>query len=160
MELAPGDRLNARDDHGCFGCGHDNPHGLRLAFYRAPDGTAVWASFTPRREHEGFEGMAHGGIVTTLLDEAMGWAVFARDIWAVTATIEVKFRKPVEVGIETRVIGRVVADRGRAIDLAAQLRRSPDDTMLAEATATFIRVPETKAQAWRDRYLAGPLPPV
>ena len=67
----------------------------------------------------------------------------------------VTFRKPVAVGVPTRVIGRVVADRGRLLDLAAELRRGEDDTLLAEATATFVRVPASQAQVWRNRYIVA-----
>jgi acyl-coenzyme A thioesterase PaaI-like protein len=157
------ERLNVRDDHGCFGCGHLNPHGLRLDFYRTADGEGLWTPFTPAPEHEGFAGVVHGGIVTAVLDEVMGWAVFVRDIWAVTGRIEVQFRRPVEIGMRTRASGRVVADRGRLLDIAAELRRDGDDVLLADATATFVRVPEEQARAWRERYLgdgAAPGPSV
>lgn len=118
-----------------------------------PDCEGVSAVFTPTRLHEGFTGMTHGGITTAVLDEAMGWAVFARDVWAVTARMEVAFRQPVEIGVPTRVSGRVVADRGRLLDVAAELRREADDALLASATATFARVPAAQAAAWRARYL-------
>ena len=144
--------LAARYDHGCFGCGRLNPHGLHLVFAALPDGDGVAAPFTPRIEHEGFVGVVHGGIVTAALDEAMGWAVYARDVWAVTGKLAVAFRRPVAVGVPTRAVGRVVADRGRLIDVAAELRRADDDALLAEATATFVRVPESQAQTWRVRY--------
>ena len=155
MERSGGEgerRLNARDDHGCFGCGHLNPHGLRLDFYRMADGEGVWAPFTPRPEHEGFAGVVHGGIVTAVLDEVMGWAIFARGVWAVTGKIAVAFRKPVAVGVPTRATGRVVADRGRSLEVAAELRREDDGAVLAEASATFVRVPAAQARVWRDRY--------
>ena len=145
--------IAARYDHGCFGCGRLNPHGLHLVFATLSDGSGVAAPFTPRTEHEGFVGVVHGGIVTAALDEAMGWAVFARDVWAVTGRLAVTFRKPVAVGVPTRAIGRVVADRGRLLDVAAELRRATDAALLAEATGTFVRVPERQAQVWRDRYL-------
>src|SRR3712207_6174508 len=92
-------RVNARDDHHCFGCGRLNPHGLRLQFFELEESRGVWADFTPTREHEGFTGMVHGGIVTAVLDEAMGWAVFVGGAWAVTGRLAVEFREPVQVGM-------------------------------------------------------------
>ena len=151
--LAP--RLNVRDDHHCFGCGRLNPHGLQLDFYPLADGDGLWATFTPTQVHEGFAGVVHGGIVTAVLDEIMGWAVFVRGAWAVTGRLTISFRKPVEVGVPTRAVGRVVADRGRLLDVAAELRRAADDLLLADATATFARVPEEQARAWRERYLGS-----
>jgi uncharacterized protein (TIGR00369 family) len=143
-----------RDDHGCFGCGRLNPHGLRLRFAAMADGSGVWAAFTPRPEDEGYGGMVHGGIVTTLLDEAMAWAISTRGIWAVTAKIEVRFRRPVAIGSPLRALGRLAADRGRLIETAGEVRRDVDGELLAEATATFARVSAEQERVWRERYLA------
>lgn len=149
------ERVNGRDDHGCFGCGRLNPYGLRLAFYQATGDEGVWAPFTPAPEHEGFAGVTHGGIISAVLDEAMGWVVFARGIWAVTGKLAVSFRRPVETGVATRASAWVVSDRGRALQAAAELRRAEDAVLLAEGMATFIRVPEDQARAWQARYLVG-----
>ncbi len=145
--------LIVRDDHFCFGCGRLNAHGLQLQFAVTPERDGVWAPFRPSRAHEGFAEIVHGGIVTAVLDEVMGWALFARGIWAVTATIEVKFRKPVAIDVATRAIGRIGRDRGRILQVSGELRRESDDLLLAQATGSFVRVPESQAQAWRDRYL-------
>ena len=147
-------QLAVRDDHWCFGCGQQNPIGLRLPFCEE-DGTGrVWAPWTPLREHQGFEGIAHGGLITTVLDEVMGWVIYLRELWAVTGTINVRFRKPVEIGVPTRAVAWVVKEAGRKIDVAAELRRESDGLLLAEATAIFIRVPEAQATAWQGRYVA------
>ena len=148
-------RLAVPADHRCFGCGRLNPHGLKLEFFGREDGSLLWAPFTPTRDHEGFQGVVHGGIVSAVLDEVMGWALFARDVWAVTGRLSVAFRRPVEVGVATRASGWMVADRGRALAGAGELRREEDGILLAEATATFVRVPEERARAWRERYAAG-----
>ena len=145
--------LIVRDDHFCFGCGRLNAHGLQLQFAVTPERDGVWAPFRPSRAHEGFAEIVHGGIVTAVLDEVMGWALFARGIWAVTATIEVKFREPVVIAVATRAIGRIGRDRGRILQVSGELRRESDDLLLAQATGSFVRVPESQAQAWRDRYL-------
>lgn len=146
-------RLAVRDDHWCFGCGQHNPIGLKLPFYEEGETGRVWAPWTPTREHQGFEGIAHGGLITTVLDEVMGWAIYLRQIWAVTGTINVRFRKPVEIGVENCAVARVVNEAGRKIDVAAELRRRSDDLLLAEATAVFIRVPEDQALTWQGRYI-------
>ena len=57
------------------------------------------------------------------------------------------------MGEAAGVIGRLVADRGRLLEAAGELRRERDNLLLAEATATFVRVPETQAREWRARYL-------
>lgn len=145
-------RLNSADDHYCFGCGRLNPSGLHLHFFPLEEGEGVWAPFTPAREQEGYMGMVHGGIISTVLDEVMAWSLYRRDIWAVTGRMSMSFKRPVEVGVETRAIGRLVNDRGRLIDVRGELVRMSDGQILAEAEAVFARVPESQAKAWRDRY--------
>lgn len=143
-----------RRDHGCFGCGEDNPCGLQLRFESA-GAAEVQARYVPRKQDEGFFGVVHGGIVTAMLDEAMAWAAFEVGAWAMTARIEVRFRRPVLVGDDLRVVGRVINARGRLIEATAEVRGLDDDSVRAEGAATFLRVPEAQAEAWRDRYL-GP----
>jgi acyl-coenzyme A thioesterase PaaI-like protein len=146
--------LEVRRDHFCFGCGGENPHGLKLRFFADPDG-AVWTYWTPARENEGFTGMAHGGIITTVLDEVMGWATYYQRIWAVTGKLDVSFRRPVAIGERTRASARIVSEHGRKLQLSAELRRDHDDQLLADATAVFIKVPADRAQEWETRYFAG-----
>jgi acyl-coenzyme A thioesterase PaaI-like protein len=146
-------RINSADDHYCFGCGRLNPYGLRLSFFPLEDDEGVWAPFTPAREQEGYMGMVHGGIISTVLDEAMAWSLYRRNIWAVTGRMSMAFKRPVEVGVETRAIGRLLNDRGRLLDVRGELIRVTDGVVLAEADAVFARVPASQAKAWRDRYL-------
>jgi acyl-coenzyme A thioesterase PaaI-like protein len=146
-------RIQGRDDHYCFGCGALNPHGLHLVFYPREDGLGVWSPWTPEQVHEGYTGIVHGGIISAVLDEVMAWSLYQRQIWAVTAKIEITFRKPVEVGVATRAVGQIDANRGRLIQMSAALRRAADDTLLASANASFIRVPEQQARAWQAKYL-------
>ncbi len=61
-------------DHWCFACGRANPYGLHLDFEVARD--RAMTRFTALREHTGYDGAVHGGIVSALLDETMGWAIF------------------------------------------------------------------------------------
>lgn len=155
-----GQRLAVRSDHYCFGCGRENPHGLKLTFFAGEDG-AVWTDWTPARVHEGFTGMSHGGIITTVLDEVMGWAVYHQKIWAVTGKISVSFRKPVEIGVATRATARITEEHGRKLLLVADLRRLSDGQILAEAESMFIKVPRERAEEWQARYFdpeAAPKP--
>jgi Thioesterase superfamily len=79
---------------GCYGCGDDNPIGLGLEFSRADD--VCVATFTPRADHRGVPGFLHGGVAATVLDETMASLGFMLDgIHCVTATLELKYRKPV-----------------------------------------------------------------
>jgi acyl-coenzyme A thioesterase PaaI-like protein len=143
--------LTARSDHRCFGCGVQNPIGLHLQFESTADG--VEAPFTPLPDHQGFENVVHGGIVSTLLDEAMSWAIAAAGMWAVTGEMRVRFRNALSVGEATTVSASLDDSRGRLISASARLTRASDGATIATATATFMRVaPETEA-AWRERYI-------
>ncbi len=146
--------LDVRSDHGCFGCGRLNPYGLRLRFVQIGP-VEVMAEFEPGAVHEGFAGVVHGGIVTTLLDEAMAWAAFAAGAWVVTARLDVRFRRPVVVGEPVRVFGRVRDDRRRLVEVDGRVARVADGVLLAEASGAFVRVPPEQAAAWRAQYLDG-----
>jgi uncharacterized protein (TIGR00369 family) len=138
-------------DHHCFGCGNQNPSGLRLRFRPLADG-GVWADFTPTRSHEGYMGMTHGGIISTILDEAMSWAVTHEGDLGVTARMSVAFRRPVRLGQHLRVEARIVGRKARVVDARAELRDAATGEMLAEADGRFMRVTPEQAAAWREAY--------
>ncbi len=143
--------LMIRSDHACFGCGDDNPIGLRLRF--APDGDGVKASFIPGPDHQGFHGVVHGGIISTVLDEAMAWATAHAGVWAVTGEMRVRFRQPLSVGEPTIVTARVTGSRSRLVNTTAELVLNRDRSPIATASATFLRVDANTEAAWRARYL-------
>jgi acyl-coenzyme A thioesterase PaaI-like protein len=143
-----------RSDHGCFGCGDDNPIGLHLRF--APDGDGVKAAFVPGPEHQGFPNVVHGGIISAVLDEAMAWAAAHAGVWAVTGEMRVRFRHPLEIGELTSVVARVRGTRGRLVSVAAELQLDRNSSRIATATATFARVDADVEAVWRDRYLRDP----
>ena len=147
--------LNLRDDvtpHNCFGCGALNVHGLRLELLADPSGEGVVTRFVPPPHAEGYTGMVHGGIISTVLDEVMAWTLYRQGIWAVTGQLTTRYRKPIPVGEPTVATGSVSRNRGRVIEVRGEIRREADNVLLADGTATFIRVPESQADAWNDRY--------
>ena len=90
----------------CFVCSEGHPHGLGLRFHHTEDGvvccTTISDSFC------GFDGMVHGGIISTLMDEAAAYALFARHgRLGVTREMSTRFLKPVATGTKLRVVGRV-----------------------------------------------------
>jgi acyl-coenzyme A thioesterase PaaI-like protein len=140
-----------RSDHACFGCGGDNPIGLRLRF--ASDRDGVKSSFAPNPEHQGLHDVVHGGIISTILDEAMAWATAHAGVRAVTSEMRVRFRQPLEIGEPGIVTARVSGVRGRLMNTAAELVLDRDRSPVATATATFARVGAEVEAAWRGRYL-------
>jgi len=136
--------------HWCFACGQLNPGGMKLDFEVSRD--RAEARYTAQQRHQGYDGLLHGGVVTALLDEAMGWAIFHQGIWGVTARINVTFRQPVPVGEELIVAGEVTRDRGRIIETRGTVARAADLSVLAEAEATFLRMPEARRRELKQRY--------
>ena len=127
--------------HWCFGCGKLNTEGLGIDF--EVDGLKVEGRFVTRDAHQGYPGVTHGGIAAAAMDEAMGWAMYAAGAWAMTAKIEVKYRKSIPLGEELVVTAGVVRDRGRMLEAAAEIRSLAGDR-LAEAKALFVRLPKDK----------------
>jgi uncharacterized protein (TIGR00369 family) len=136
-------------DHWCFACGRANPIGLHLD-YDLTRGRAE-TRFVPRREHTGYDGLVHGGIVTALLDETMGWAIFHQGIWGMTARITVTFRQPVAPGAELVIAGTVTKETRRAVETHGEVRDATG-VLLAEADATFLVMPEERRKELERRY--------
>jgi acyl-coenzyme A thioesterase PaaI-like protein len=132
--------LMGRPNDRCLVCGDRNPQGLRLCF--APEGdhavTAIWRT---NDAWEGFRGMIHGGIVSTVLDEAMSKAVAAVGICALTCELRVRLRQRVKVAEELRVRGWVVERRKRRITAEATLK-DLEGLERAHAWATFLELPQ------------------
>lgn len=124
-------------DHMCFACSPDNPIGLKLSF--SDDGEVSRAHFVPREEHQGWTGIVHGGLIATLLDEAMAQWVWRRGIKAVTAAMEIRFKKAVPVGEPVTVRAWGEGERGRLLTLAAEVRLG-DGGVAATATAKFLKL--------------------
>ncbi|HEX9020573.1 MAG TPA: hotdog domain-containing protein, partial [Nitrospirota bacterium] len=121
-----------RDNQRCFVCGRKNPAGLGVNFGIDKEAKTIRAKFTPLDTHEGFEGIVHGGILSTLLDEAMAKLIFSLGIPAVTAEMTVKFRSPASPGEELTVSGRITDETKRLILAEAKITRGP--LVIAEAT--------------------------
>lgn len=125
----------------CFACGKNNPIGLKLNFREEAD--RYVANFVAGPEHQGYNGIMHGGLVSTLLDEIMARYAYAQGLSGVTAKLEVKFRRPTPIGQELTATGRVVSRRGKVFDMAATLALA-DGTVTAEGKAMVIIVEEVK----------------
>jgi uncharacterized protein (TIGR00369 family) len=152
---APG-RVAARIDsadvapHRCFVCGTLNEHGMHLVMHVEADRSWVELDLEPR--FQGWEGIAHGGIVATILDEAMAWSLATREAWGVTARMQVEFKRPVEVGTPLRAEGRVTRQRRRIVETEATLVDRRDGTVLATASGTYLAADPERQAELRERY--------
>lgn len=134
-------------DH-CFVCGRDNPIGLHMHFYTADDLT-VHADYLPRDEHQSYPGVMHGGLITAMLDELIGRTAIASDLWCMTAKLEVRFRKSVPIGASLKLKGEITKKTGRVLEGHGEIRLT-DGTLLAEATGTFIKIPDDKIDEYKN----------
>ena len=95
----------------CFGCGSRNPQGLNMSFYVAGD--SVRSDLILNAHHVGWEGIAHGGIVSTILDEIMGWTVIAfKRVFFVTRSMEVRYLRPVPIDEPLTALGQLADGDG------------------------------------------------
>jgi len=129
--------------HGCFACGTDNPIGLHLSFFRT--GEAVSSNITLGKHYEGWENIAHGGIISTLLDEIMSWAVMvAKKTYLVTRKMDIKYVRNVAIGTPLTVTGRMVDDTAPPKIRATGEIRDDHGRLLVRGSAEFVAVPEDK----------------
>ncbi len=132
--------LQALLNPACIVCGPENPRGLKLRFHSLSDGV-VAAEWTPTRDWEGFKGIIHGGIISTVLDEAMSQAVSARGWPALTCELRVRLRRHVAPG-ETLQVRAWVADRQRRKILTEAALVNSRGEEHAHAWAVFLALPE------------------
>ena len=119
----------------CFVCGDKNPHGLKAKFFW--DGKNASTETLAIEQFEGYKGIYHGGIIATLLDEAMVKAILATRHYAVTAEITVRFLQPLRTGTRFRCVGRIVEHKGRLFHTTAEAI-GENGTVYARAEARFL----------------------
>jgi len=128
--------LYAESQNRCFVCGQQNPNGLHIRFEPAATGE-VTAAWIPRTDWEGFRGIVHGGVVSTVLDEAMSKAVIGLNYEALTAELRVRFRHHVRAGEQLSIRGWVVKRDRRVIRTEATLTAA-DGSERAHGWASFL----------------------
>jgi uncharacterized protein (TIGR00369 family) len=121
----------------CFGCGPTNPQGLHLRFSIDPVALTVTAPVQLTRLHEGPPGYIHGGIIATLLDEAMSKLNRPLEVLAVTRNMQVDYLKPSPLNQPLTLTGRHLSREGRKLHHQAELTNAEGE-VLARATGLFI----------------------
>jgi len=119
----------------------------------------AWTELTPDRRFEGWEHVIHGGILCTILDEVMAWALVGEDNWGLTARISVQFKRPVMVGVPIRAEGWVTRSRRRVVETAARIVDAETGVEAATATGTYVAADAQRKQDLRDRYGYRPVDP-
>lgn len=123
----------------CFGCGPANANGLQLKFALSPGGKSYICKFELGSSFVGPPGHAHGGIIATILDEAMGKANKLKSKVALTRRMEVEYLRPVPLGQPLEVEGRNSRVTGRALFNSAELRDA-SGKVLARSRGKFLAI--------------------
>ncbi|MFL5643122.1 MAG: PaaI family thioesterase [Chloroflexota bacterium] len=142
--------------HNCFACGTLNAGGLGLDLHVEPGRS--WVDLSLDSRFEGWEGVIHGGILCTILDEVMAWALVGEDNWGVTARMAVDFRRPVTVGTPIHAEGWITRSRRRLADTAGQIVDATTGAQLATATGVYLAANDDRKRDLRERYGYRPTP--
>jgi acyl-coenzyme A thioesterase PaaI-like protein len=130
--------MEFQDNHRCFVCGKHNPDGLHLDF--EPEGVSgVRTTCVIPERFQGFAGIAHGGILATILDECMVNTLWLRGITAVTARLEIRLRRPVGVGERLTFRAEVLRESARGFNLTSRAELD-DGTVVADGRALLVKV--------------------
>lgn len=128
----------------CFVCGKENDFGLKTDFYELDNGELLGlCSF--KEGHQSFPGRVHGGVTAALLDETIGRAVSVNspDIWGVTIELSTKYRKPVPLDGEVKIIGRITKETNRMFEGTGEIILENGDVAVT-AIGRYIKMPIDK----------------
>ena len=136
--------------HACFACGELNAHGLHLRLHVAGD--TCWTETTLPSEFQGWEGIAHGGIIATILDEVMAWALASADAWGYTARMTIEYKRPARIGRRLRGEGRLVEQRRRVMTTSGRLFDADSGEVIATADGLYVAAPAERRRELKERY--------
>ncbi len=125
----------------CFVCGLANDFGLKSRFYEL-ENKEIMAVFIPADEHQSYPGRLHGGIAAAILDETIGRAALkhkASDFWGVTVDFSMKFRKPVPLDREIKVIARVTQENKRTFEGTGEIILA-DNSVAVEGKGRYLKM--------------------
>lgn len=128
----------------CIICGIENKLGLQASFYEMEDKTVI-SIFDYKDIHQSYPGRAHGGMITCMLDEIIGRAIWIDepDVWGVTISLNIKFRKPTPLNQKLKAVGKIIKNNNRIFVGTGELY-DMDGNLLAEAEATYMKLPASK----------------
>ncbi len=140
---------------GCYVCGQFHPRGLRARFFAFPDGQ-VQVQFSAEPTQTGYEDIVHGGVVSTLFDELLGWPVVLQTgRMCFTAELTVRFLKPLHVGARYVALAGPAIDRGRYWESEGDLR-DESRALHAKARGKFFLLSEDQTLAVVERMTCQP----
>ena len=128
----------------CVICGINNEFGLKAPFYETENNEVV-TIFEFKECHQSYPGRTHGGLVSTMLDELIGRAIWIYDPnqWGVTMSLNIKYRKPTPYNTKLKGIGRIDSQTSRTFTGSGEIY-DMEGNVLAEATANYMKLPIEK----------------
>lgn len=127
-----------KDNNRCFVCGKENPHGLHVDFEIDEALREIRAEFTPADHYQGYEGIVHGGVLSTLLDEAMAKLAFNLGLKVVTGEMTVKFKAPAYTEEALSIFGKLLEENRKLVLAEAKITRGA--VVIAEANAKLVKI--------------------
>jgi acyl-coenzyme A thioesterase PaaI-like protein len=141
---------------GCLVCGRNNNVGLKLNLFVDPASGVITVDFSPKPEHIGFEGIAHGGMLATVFDEAMVWAAtWNLRTFCYCGEMSVRFRRPARVGEKLHLEAKVELSRPKLVQTVATLR-SPDGGIVAAAGGKYVPMPPERSEEVVASFMKAP----
>lgn len=128
------------EDSKCFACGKENPISLKLDF-KEIGSDKVKAVFIPGEYHQGYDGIMHGGLTSTILDESMAYVIGFKGIKAFTAELNVRFKEPIEIGKEIEIFADYKKSKSTSIAVVHYTEAKIYDqagNLKAKAKAKFV----------------------
>jgi acyl-coenzyme A thioesterase PaaI-like protein len=125
----------------CFVCGEKNDFGLHAKFYETEANELV-ALINPSEQHQGYPGRMHGGLAATILDETIARSICNgkyEQIWGVTLELKTKFRKPIPLGQELKIVGRVTSEGSRSFEGTGEIVL-PNGEIAVSAEGKYLKV--------------------
>jgi len=127
----------SQEYEGCYVCGKKNEHGLQLDFLYDEKRDEIFTTIVLKQFMQGYEGIVHGGFLSMLLDEVMAKACLYKNLTAVTAKFEIRFKKPVYIREKIELRGRITEIKGKKI-YTESVCVGKDGDLRARAIALFI----------------------
>ena len=144
------DERFAFEPHNCFACGTLNTGGLHLDLH--VDGERCWTDLEIPERFQGWDQIAHGGIVATILDEVMAWSLVDADNWGLTARLSVAFKRPVPLGRPIHAEGWITESRRRVVTTAGRMVAGGTGEVLATAEALYVAATDDRKRELKERY--------
>jgi len=141
----------------CFVCGKSNPIGLNIEFFY--ENEKIVTSFSPKPEHIGYKNTVHGGIIATLLDEAMGWtSIISQPALSVAADLSVRYKLPARLGQKFIISAEIEKDRRKIIQTTGRIELE-DGTLLCAGTGKYMPLSPDEMEdlieysQWQDSFI-------